>query len=104
MKPEGLIPGILAAALVVLGAGGCASERPTQAALRAQASINQRQAGQAALAHTPGGAIKESALENDNGKLVWWFDIVMPGSKRITEISVDAMTGGVISVATETGE
>jgi uncharacterized membrane protein YkoI len=104
VKPKIIITGALAWALVALGAAGCASDRQAQAALRAQARVSQAQAEQTALTHAPGGAIKQSELENDNGKLIWWFDIVTPGSKNVTEVSVDAMTGGVISVATETGE
>ena len=104
MKPRIIITGTLAWAMVALGAAGCASDRHAQAALRAQARTSQMQAEQTALTHAPGGTIKQSELENDNGKLIWWFDIVTPGSKTVTEVSVDAMTGGVISVATETGE
>jgi len=99
-----ILTGALAWIMVALGAAGCASEQQAQAALRAQARISQAQAVQTALSHAPGGAIKDGELENDNGNLIWWFDIVTPGSKTITEVSVDAMTGGVISVATETGE
>ena len=72
--------------------------------MRAQARTSQMQAEQTALTHAPGGTIKQSELENDNGKLIWWFDLVTPGSKAVTEVSVDAITGGVISVATETSE
>jgi uncharacterized membrane protein YkoI len=104
VKHKRIITGMLAAAIVALGAAGCASDKQAQAALRAQASISQEQAQQTALAHAPGGTIKEGELENDNGKLIWWFDIVTSGSKSVTEVSVDAKTGGVISVATETGE
>jgi uncharacterized membrane protein YkoI len=104
VKPRIIITGTLAWAMVALGAAGCASDRHAQAALRAQARTSQMQAEQTALTHAPGGTIKQSELENDNGKLIWWFDIVTPGSKTVTEVSVDAMTGGVISVATETGE
>ena len=104
MKSKIILTGALAGALATLGVAGCASDRQAQAALRAQARISQAQAEQTALTQAPGGAIKQGELEDDNGKLVWWFDIVTPGSKHVTEVSVDALTGGVISVATETGE
>src|ERR1035441_4586113 len=73
VKHKRIITGMLAAAIVALGAAGCASDKQAQAALRAQASISQEQAQQTALAHAPGGTIKEGELENDKGKLIWWF-------------------------------
>lgn len=103
-KNRTIVTGALAAGIVALGTAGCASEKREQAVLLAQARISQAQAEQTALAYAPGGAIKQGALENDNGKLIWWFDILMPRSRNVTEVSVDAFTGGVISVATETGE
>lgn len=104
MKNKIIIAGGLAAAIAAMSLTGCASERKEQARLQAQAKIGRQQAEQAALAKAPGGTIKEGELENDDGKLIWWFDLVTPGSKDLTEISVDAMTGGVISVATERPE
>ena len=104
MKNKIVIAGVLAAAITALGAAGCASEKQEQAELQSQAKITKEQAQQTALAKTPVGAIKEGALENDNGKLTWWFDIVTPGSKGVTEVSVDAITGDVVSVEHETPE
>ena len=45
-----------------------------------------------------------SRLEKENGKLVWSFDISKPGDKNITEIHVDAISGAISSVETETPE
>jgi uncharacterized membrane protein YkoI len=104
VKNKVVVIGFLAAAIAAMGAAGCASEKQEQARLRALARVARQQAEQAALAQAPGGTIKEGELEDDNGKLIWWFDLVTPGSKAVTEVSVDAITGGVISVATETSE
>ena len=52
----------------------------------------------------PGGKITEGELEKENGKLVWSFDIATTGSKDITEIQVDAITGQIVSRETETPE
>jgi uncharacterized membrane protein YkoI len=90
--------------LGMLVMAGCASNQPDQAGLQAHARVTRDQAAQAALAQVPGGRIKDSALDNDDGKPAWWFDIVRRGSKELTEVSVDAETGGVISVATEVPE
>jgi uncharacterized membrane protein YkoI len=104
VKPKIIIVGALAAVMSAAGLAGCASERQAQAQFLAQARIGREQAARVALAQAPGGRIKEGELENDDGKLVWWFDLVTPGSNGVTEVSVDASTGGVISVATEMPE
>jgi hypothetical protein len=33
---------------------------------------------------------------------VWSFDIAAPGTRDITEVQVDAVTGAIVSVETET--
>ena len=50
----------------------------------------------------PKGKVKEGELEEENGKLVWSFDIASPGTKAITEVHVDAVTGEVVSIEKET--
>jgi uncharacterized membrane protein YkoI len=49
----------------------------------------------------PGGTVKEGELEKEKGKLIWSFDLTTPGSKGITEVNVDALTGDVVSVEKE---
>ena len=104
MKNKIIIAGLLAAAIVAVGAAGCASEKQEQAELQAQAKISKEQAQQTALAKAPGGTIKEGELEKEKGKLIWSFDIATPDSKDITEVNVDAITGDVVSVEKETPE
>ena len=104
MKNKIIITGALAAALGVIGLAGCASEKQEQAELQAQAKISKEQAQQTALAKVPDGTIKEGELEKEKGRLIWSFDIAMPGSPNIQEVNVDATTGDVVSVETETPE
>jgi uncharacterized membrane protein YkoI len=104
MKNKIVITGMLAAALVVIGAAGCASEKSEQAELQAQAKITKEQAQQTALAKAPGGTVKEAELEKEKGKVIWSFDIATPDSKDITEVNVDAITGDVVGVEKETPE
>lgn len=104
MKNKTIIAGLLAAAIVMIGAAGCASEKAEQAEMQAQARISKEQAQQTALAKAPGGTVKEAELEKEKGKLIWSFDIATPGSKDITEVGVDAISGEVVSVETETPE
>jgi len=94
----------LAAAMMAVALAGCASEQQEQAELQAQAKISKAEAQQTALAKAPGGTIKEGELEKEDGKLIWSFDIATPDSRNTTEVNVDAITGAVVSVETETPE
>jgi uncharacterized membrane protein YkoI len=64
--------------------------------------VGRKEAEVTALSRAPGGSVKEAELEREDGQLVWSFDIVLPGTTDITEVLVDAMTGAVVSVETET--
>ena len=68
-----------------------------QAALRNQAKVTEEAAKATALAAVPGASVKSSELENEKGKLIWSFDLTIPGKKGIEEVNVDAMTGKVIA-------
>jgi uncharacterized membrane protein YkoI len=96
-----LLAGVLACLIT-----GCASQgqqaHESQAQLQSEAKIAKADAEKIALAKVPGGTIKEGELEREKGKLIWSFDISIPGSKDLKEVAVDALTGQVISVATET--
>jgi uncharacterized membrane protein YkoI len=70
--------------------------------LLAQAKITEAQAKEIALTKAPGGKIISSELEKEHGRLIWSFDISTPNSKDITEVDVNAKTGTIISVKTET--
>lgn len=83
--------------------GGEAKEA-TQAQLLSQAKISKETAQASALAKVPGGTVKDGELEKEKGKLIWSFDIAIPDSKDIKEVAVDATTGDVIAVDTESPE
>jgi hypothetical protein len=70
--------------------------------LEAKAKITKAEAKKTALAKVPKGKVKEGELEEEHGKLVWSFDIASPGTKDITEVHVDAVTGEVVSIEKET--
>jgi hypothetical protein len=88
--------GIIATSLL-----GCATEEKREAKLQAEAKVSRADAEKTALAKVPGGTIKEGELEKEKGKLIWSFDISAPGSSDIKEVHVDAISGGVISIETE---
>ena len=87
--------------MVACGSIGCATEEKKEAKLQAEAKVSRVDAERAALAKVPGGTIKEGELEKEKGKLIWSFDISTPGSRDIKEVQVDAITGAVISIETE---
>ena len=89
---------------IVLGfvAAAAFAAEPTEAELMKQAKITKAQAEQIALAKVPRGSVKSAEIENEKGHLVWSFDIARPGKHDITEILIDAKTGKIISIQTET--
>jgi len=70
-------------------------------ALAAQATVSKADAQKVAQAKVPNGTIKESELENENGKIIWSFDMSTPGTTDTTEVNVDAKTGKLVNVETE---
>lgn len=104
MKSKNLLVSLTAVALSLAGLIGCATEKENEAALAAQAKVTRAAAEQTALRKVPGGTIQDAELEKEKGKLIWSFDIAIPGSKDIREVAVDAVTGQVLSVDTETPE
>jgi len=97
MKIKMIVCSAIAAAVLT----GCATENESQAKLAAEAKISKEAAQQTALAKVPNGTVKEAEIEMENGKLQWSFDVATPGTKDITEVNVDAMTGEVISLEKE---
>lgn len=67
-----------------------------------QARISEKYAETIALAQVGGGRIQSSELEREKGTLVWSFDISVPDSRNLREVLVDAQTGKVLSIETET--
>jgi uncharacterized membrane protein YkoI len=88
----GLVAGFAAAAF---------ASQPTEAELMKQAKIKKAEAEQIALAKVSHGIVKSAEIEKEKGHLVWSFDIARPGTHDITEILVDAKTGKIISIQTE---
>jgi hypothetical protein len=107
MKIKTIICSTLTLALLAVGLTACCCTKckhkeGSAANLAAQAKITKAEAEKIALDKVAGGTIKESGLEKEKGKLLWSFDIATPGTKDITEVQVDAMTGQVLDVVKET--
>lgn len=71
------------------------------AELLAKATVSQSAATKTALAAKPGAKVKEVELEEEDGRLVWSFDLVTEHSTDVTEIQVDAKSGKIVSTKTE---
>ena len=69
--------------------------------LFAKAAIQPEQARTTALARVPGGTIAKGELEEEDGKLIYSFDIRVPGQSGIMEVHVDAQSGEVIKTEHE---
>lgn len=100
MRMNGKWSGAIVFATMIAGAGLVFAE--TDAQLMKEAKVTKQQAEQTALAKVPNGKITSEEIERENGKLIWSFDIAKSGTKNITEVQVDAITGTVSSVKTET--
>jgi uncharacterized membrane protein YkoI len=94
---------IMTLSLAGFGLTACKTENEEhhKANLEAEAKVQRAEAERTALAKVPGGTIKEGELEKEKGKLIWSFDITTPGTKDITEVGVDAITGVIVSVDKE---
>lgn len=79
-----------------------ATPKETQAQLQAEAKVTEAAAQKTALSKVRSGKINSSELEREHGKLVWSFDISTVNSRNITEVQVDAKTGKIAVVQTET--
>jgi len=88
----GMVVGFVAAAFAA---------QPNGAELMKQAKITKAEAEQIALAKVSRGIVKSAEIEKEKGHLVWSFDIARPGTHDITEVLVDAKTGRIISIQTE---
>jgi Peptidase propeptide and YPEB domain len=91
-----LVVGLISSSLV-----SCMSEKHERH-LEAQAAVSKADAERVALRQVPGGTVKEGELEKEKGRLIWSFDIAQPGTSDIKEVQVDARTGEIASVTTET--
>jgi hypothetical protein len=89
---------IIIGALMGASCGGALAED----SVVAKAKLTKAEAEKIALEKVPGGKVKEGELEMEGGVLLWSFDIAVEGSKNITEVNINAVTGKVVAVDVET--
>ena len=103
MKTTNLITTVLALVVTAaLGLTAATAKDKEDPKLLAKAKVTKAEAQKTALTKAPDGTVKDAELEEENGKLVWSFDIARPGTKDITEVQVDAITGKIVLVEVET--
>jgi uncharacterized membrane protein YkoI len=69
--------------------------------LWAQATLAPEAAMRIALARVPGGTITEAELEEEDGRLIYSFEIKVAGKSGEEEVHIDAKTGEVVKVEHE---
>ncbi len=89
----------LVLAIVFVGLVGCSTPPKSS-----DAKVSRPDAERIALAQVSGRTVQTAELERERGRLVWSFDIAIPGSKSIREVLVDAEIGKVVALETETPE
>jgi uncharacterized membrane protein YkoI len=72
------------------------------AALQKEAKISEATARATALKEVPNGSVKKYELERENGKLIYSYDISVPGKTGIEEVAVNAIDGTIVAHEHET--
>ena len=66
--------------------------------LAAEAKISLDSARAIALHRVKNGSIASEELEREHGRLIYSFNVKVPGKSGIQEVNVNALTGAVIGV------
>lgn len=77
-------------------------KRDLPAALVKEAKVGESDAAKTAQAKLPNGRIEAVELEREGGKLIYSYEIKVPGRSGIEEVNVDAISGAVVSTEHET--
>jgi uncharacterized membrane protein YkoI len=64
--------------------------------LWARATLSPDSAIKIAMARVPGGQVTKGELEEEDGRLIYSFDITVAGKSGEDEVHVDANTGAVV--------
>ncbi len=88
------VPGSLFAATAPVGT---AVRQDIPADLAKQAKVSLEAAQHTALARVPRSEVRSVELEKEGGKLIYSFDLVVPGKSGVEEVAVSAITGKVVA-------
>ena len=95
---------ILSAATVGAQAAKAPKKVETQAALQKEAKMTMADARALAQKTVPSAKIQAGEIEREGGKLIYSFDMKVPGKSGIDEVNIDAMTSQLISNKHETAK
>lgn len=73
------------------------ARKETQAELQSEAKVTEADARATALKEVSNGTVKSEKLEREKGKLIYSYDISVPGKSGVEEVNVDAIDGSVVS-------
>ena len=71
-------------------------KKETQADLQKEAKIAETEARATALKEVPNGTVKSEELEREKGKLIYSYDISVPGKSGVEEVNINAVDGSVV--------
>jgi len=66
-----------------------------------EAKVQPADAQKTALGHVPNSTITKAEIEQEGKKLIYSYDMTVPGKSGVTEVHVDANTGKVLSTKHE---
>ena len=105
MRISRIVPtaAVLCAALALsAGAQSPTHKHETQADLQREAKMTMADARAMALHTVPNASIQDGEIEREGGKLIYSFDMKVPGKSGIDEVNIDAMTSKLVSHQHET--
>jgi len=92
----------LAVASTSAGAQAAHKKVETQAELQKEARMTMADARVMAQKTVPNATIQAGEIEREGGKLIYSFDMKVPGKSGIDEVNIDAMTSKLVSHQHET--
>lgn len=95
---------LVAAAFAPLGAQQSPTpkyKRDLPAKLLAQATVKEADAAKIAQAKYPNAHIRAVELENEDGRLIYSYELKTPGRSGIDEVNVNAKTGKLVNTEHE---
>jgi uncharacterized membrane protein YkoI len=79
-----------------------AKKEESQETLQKEAKIPEATARATAIKEVPTGTVKSSELEREHGKLIYSYDITVPGKTGVEEVNVNAIDGTIVAKKHET--
>lgn len=102
MKYASLFAGLAVGAFVVPTAHAQGTyKRDMPDSLAKLTKIGEKDAAATAQKRVPKGTIDAVELEREKGKLIYSYELKVPGKSGTTEVNVDALTGKIVGTSHE---